>query len=190
MSNSTGDDHLESTSNYNERRSRRKYYCEKYTEKPFGLEKYQCRIIYIGIAHILGFNGSYSCYTFQYPSVLPVGEPQWLKITQIGIEWWLVIRRKSEVKDYGILCFAVIVYLFLAGFGTTLGAHRYYTHKSYKAKIPLQILLVIMQTVSVQVKFIPTRKCAHMDYNPHVSFIFKTWPCCIFYMVVCIASPF
>jgi len=97
------DDPLESTSNYNETRSRRKYYCEKYTEKPLGLEKYQYRIIYIGIAHILGFIGSYSCYTFQYPSVLPVGEPERLQSKQINNEWF-VISRNSKVKDYFVLC--------------------------------------------------------------------------------------
>ncbi|ODN03861.1 Acyl-CoA Delta(11) desaturase [Orchesella cincta] len=34
--------------------------------------------------------------------------------------------------------------------GITAGAHRYWAHKSYKAKLPLKLLLVFMQTVSFQ----------------------------------------
>jgi stearoyl-CoA desaturase (delta-9 desaturase) len=35
-------------------------------------------------------------------------------------------------------------------FGITAGAHRYWSHKSFKAKLPLKVILVFMQTVSFQ----------------------------------------
>jgi stearoyl-CoA desaturase (delta-9 desaturase) len=37
-----------------------------------------------------------------------------------------------------------------AGFGTTAGAHRLWAHKTYKAKLPLKIILMIFQTLAVQ----------------------------------------
>ncbi|KAL7023170.1 hypothetical protein ACKWTF_012511 [Chironomus riparius] len=37
-----------------------------------------------------------------------------------------------------------------SAFGTTVGAHRLYTHRSYKANRSLQILLLIWQTMAVQ----------------------------------------
>ena len=39
---------------------------------------------------------------------------------------------------------------FLAGLGVTAGAHRLWSHKSYKAKLPLRIFLMILQTVAGQ----------------------------------------
>lgn len=39
----------------------------------------------------------------------------------------------------------------LAGFGVTAGAHRFWCHRSYKAKLPLQILLAIAFSASGQV---------------------------------------
>lgn len=38
----------------------------------------------------------------------------------------------------------------IVAFGTTLGAHRLYTHRSYKANKKLQVLLMYMQTMAVQ----------------------------------------
>lgn len=38
----------------------------------------------------------------------------------------------------------------IGSFGITAGAHRLWTHKSYKAKLPLRILLAVLNTVSSQ----------------------------------------
>jgi stearoyl-CoA desaturase (delta-9 desaturase) len=38
----------------------------------------------------------------------------------------------------------------LAGFGTTVGSHRYFTHKCFSANKKLRFLLVILQTMSSQ----------------------------------------
>ncbi|XP_047530655.1 acyl-CoA Delta-9 desaturase-like [Vanessa atalanta] len=45
--------------------------------------------------------------------------------------------------------FAVILYL-CSGLGITAGAHRLWAHKSYKAKLPLRILLTIFNTIAFQ----------------------------------------
>ncbi|CRL07879.1 CLUMA_CG020908, isoform A [Clunio marinus] len=36
------------------------------------------------------------------------------------------------------------------GLGTTIGAHRLYTHRTFKANLPLRILLMMMQTMATQ----------------------------------------
>ncbi|XP_045447699.1 acyl-CoA Delta(11) desaturase-like [Melitaea cinxia] len=38
----------------------------------------------------------------------------------------------------------------MGGFGVTAGAHRYWTHRSFKAKLPLQILLMISYSMAGQ----------------------------------------
>ncbi|XP_050346627.1 acyl-CoA Delta-9 desaturase-like [Nymphalis io] len=45
--------------------------------------------------------------------------------------------------------FAVILYL-CSGLGITAGAHRLWAHKSYKAKLPLRIMLTIFNTIAFQ----------------------------------------
>ncbi|XP_050532893.1 acyl-CoA Delta-9 desaturase-like [Daktulosphaira vitifoliae] len=62
----------------------------------------------------------------------------------------------------------------IGGFGVTGGAHRYYTHRSYKAKLPLQIILLACYAVSGQ-NSIPDwvrdhrvhHKFSETDADPH-----------------------
>ncbi|XP_025414646.1 acyl-CoA Delta(11) desaturase-like [Sipha flava] len=62
----------------------------------------------------------------------------------------------------------------IGGFGVTGGAHRYYTHRSFKAKFPLQLILIACYTVSGQ-NSIPTwvrdhrvhHKFSETDADPH-----------------------
>ncbi|OWR43604.1 putative fatty acid desaturase [Danaus plexippus plexippus] len=49
-----------------------------------------------------------------------------------------------ETVFFGFLCG------WIGGFGVTAGAHRYWTHRAYKAKIPLQIILIIAYSVAGQ----------------------------------------
>lgn len=39
---------------------------------------------------------------------------------------------------------------FISAWGTTVGAHRLYTHRTFKANLKMQIMLVIMQTLAAQ----------------------------------------
>jgi stearoyl-CoA desaturase (delta-9 desaturase) len=47
---------------------------------------------------------------------------------------------------------ADLIYGYTAVFGVTAGAHRYWTHKSYKAKLPLRILLAALYLIAGMVK--------------------------------------
>lgn len=48
---------------------------------------------------------------------------------------------------------SLLVYItfVLGGFGIAAGAHRYWTHRSYKAKLPLRIILILCYASSGQV---------------------------------------
>ncbi|XP_039305287.1 acyl-CoA Delta(11) desaturase isoform X3 [Solenopsis invicta] len=50
---------------------------------------------------------------------------------------------------FATILFAIFLYQ-ISGLGITAGAHRLWAHRSYKAKWPLQLLLVIMNTVAFQ----------------------------------------
>jgi stearoyl-CoA desaturase (delta-9 desaturase) len=42
------------------------------------------------------------------------------------------------------------IYSIISGFGTTVAAHRYFTHRTFKANRPLKILLIMFQTMAAQ----------------------------------------
>lgn len=50
---------------------------------------------------------------------------------------------------YQTLIFALLLEM-AGGLGITAGAHRLWAHRTYKAKLPLRILLAIFQTIAVQ----------------------------------------
>lgn len=59
----------------------------------------------------------------------------------------------SKLKcHFGVHIFyfeAFILYV-LSGLGFTAGAHRLWSHRSYKAKLPLQVLLLVFNTIAHQ----------------------------------------
>lgn len=63
-----------------------------------------------------------------------------------------------------------------AALGTTIGAHRLYTHRTFKANLKLRILLMIMQTSAVQndmIEWVRDHRVHHKftdtDADPHNS---------------------
>jgi fatty-acid desaturase len=77
---------------------------------------------------------------------------------------WFVFQEYCEVNDghWFIRIFTVAViakcFLFTAillyqagGLGITAGAHRLWAHRSYKAKWPLRLILMIFNTLAFQV---------------------------------------
>lgn len=47
------------------------------------------------------------------------------------------------------IIFAICIYL-TSGIGITAGVHRLWSHRSYKAKLPLQILLMVLSTIAYE----------------------------------------
>lgn len=65
-----------------------------------------------------------------------------------------IINKLSNYFAFSIIIF-LITAIFLyqcSGFGITAGAHRLWAHRSYKAKWPLQLLLMILNTIAFQVR--------------------------------------
>ncbi|XP_014674638.1 PREDICTED: delta(9)-fatty-acid desaturase fat-6-like, partial [Priapulus caudatus] len=51
--------------------------------------------------------------------------------------------------QYRTLFWAWLLHIF-GGLGITVGAHRLWTHKSYKAKFPLRLFLAFLNTIALQ----------------------------------------
>ena len=48
-------------------------------------------------------------------------------------------------------CFSAYVYFLITALGVTAGAHRLWSHRSYKAKLPLRVFLVAANCMAFQV---------------------------------------
>ena len=57
-----------------------------------------------------------------------------------------------NIKIVHMIFVADFIYGYGAGLGVTAGAHRYWTHKSYKAKLPLRIILAVLYLITGMVK--------------------------------------
>src|SRR5438309_535653 len=67
----------------------------------------------------------------------------------IGAIYWLYAVTTSEKFRTLPLFYMLWVNIF-ASFGILAGAHRLWTHRSYKAKLPLRLFLAIFQTTAMQ----------------------------------------
>jgi stearoyl-CoA desaturase (delta-9 desaturase) len=57
-----------------------------------------------------------------------------------------------NIKTVQMIFVADFTYGYIGALGVTAGAHRYWTHKSYKAKLPLRILLAALYLITGMVK--------------------------------------
>lgn len=85
----------------------------------------------------------------------------------IGL-YQLVFTAKWLTVAWCVLCWVI------SGVGITAGAHRLWSHKSYKARMPLKIILVMMNCVSFQndiIEWSRDHRCHHKwtdtDADPH-----------------------
>lgn len=92
-------------------------------------------------------------------------------------------------KPWLTLSYTMIV-LYMSGIGVTAGTHRLWAHKSYKARKPLEILLMLMQTLAGQKTIYHWcrdhrlhHKFSETDADPHnikrgFFFAHMGWLCC------------
>ncbi|KAJ8966902.1 hypothetical protein NQ317_010173 [Molorchus minor] len=59
-------------------------------------------------------------------------------------------RHLLRIDRHILLSISVYLYALMAGMGITAGAHRLWGHRTYKAKLPLRILLMICQSAALQ----------------------------------------
>lgn len=69
--------------------------------------------------------------------------------------------------------FSALIVAYSSGFGITAGAHRLWSHRAYKAKWPLRLLLVILFTISGQVR----EQFFHILIYNSSSIILHSWQC-------------
>jgi stearoyl-CoA desaturase (Delta-9 desaturase) len=67
----------------------------------------------------------------------------------------------------------------LSGLGTTVAAHRYYTHKTFKANKILKFILLTMQTMSAQEPVLHWARDHRVHHKCNLSFLSKI-PCLTF----------
>jgi stearoyl-CoA desaturase (Delta-9 desaturase) len=95
--------------------------------------------------------------------------------------FWLMLT--SAQWKTGI--FAIVLY-YMAGLGITAGAHRLWAHRSYKANVPLKVILMLFNTLAFQDAAVHWardhrvhHKYSETDADPHnvsfkINFIIET----------------
>lgn len=59
----------------------------------------------------------------------------------------------SQVSDcLPCLILAVLFYYVISALGITAGVHRLWSHRTYKARLPLRVFLIIANTMAFQVR--------------------------------------
>ena len=99
-----------------------------------------------------------------WPAVLSLGfdidrngkrrKPVWINILTLGIllpgfAMWGLYRVFTTPTGIGLWALAVAMYLFTM-FGVTLGNHRYWTHREFEARFPLQVVLAVASGMSME----------------------------------------
>ncbi|XP_034244123.1 acyl-CoA desaturase 3-like [Thrips palmi] len=77
----------------------------------------------------------------------------WKNVTVYAIGHLLAVYGAYLVLTFQvkiITCIYTFLLLFFASQGILAGAHRYYSHKTYKAKFPLRLYLVVANTLAFQ----------------------------------------
>lgn len=116
--------------------------------------------------HILGTNGAFSAEERKKKeemealrAELRVDKFFGFDIHQFNRLWYVIIHACFVYRTYlGWIgqfpdgaTFFEFMYGYFGGLGVTMGCHRYWSHKSFKATRPLQITMMIAQTVAFQV---------------------------------------
>ncbi|CAH2101270.1 unnamed protein product [Euphydryas editha] len=115
------------------------------------------------------------------PLVPPSAEKRRWKIVWGNVIFFIMLHIGAVYGAYLFLTkamwatrlFAVLIYL-CSGLGITAGAHRLWAHKSYKAKLPLRILLIAFNTIAFQYSVLDWardhrmhHKYSETDADPH-----------------------
>lgn len=72
----------------------------------------------------------------------------WMSALHLIFLWvcWATVQGTVSLSTVALFW----LYAFASAFGTLAGAHRLWSHRSYRARLPLRILLMVLQTASLQ----------------------------------------
>ncbi len=113
--------------------------------------------------------------------------PQWTNIAVLGVvlpglSLWAVYRAFTTPTGLGLWALAAVLYAFTL-LGVTLGNHRYWTHRGFKARLPLQIVLAVASAMSVEgdiQQWVMTHRMHHrfadvVGLDPHSPYEYRVW---------------
>ncbi|XP_018579048.1 acyl-CoA Delta(11) desaturase-like [Anoplophora glabripennis] len=102
----------------------------------------------------------------------------WTNVILIGLFHFIALYSfltHSYFEKPGIVIYATVIGS-ICGFGITGGIHRYFTHRSYKAKLPLKLILIFCFSMSGQNSILEWvrdhrvhHKFSETDADPHDS---------------------
>ncbi len=113
--------------------------------------------------------------------------PEWANIVVLGVmlPWlslWAVYRVFTTPTGLGLWTLTAVLYAFTL-LGVTLGNHRYWTHRGFKARFPLQIVLAVASAMSVEgsiQQWVMTHRTHHrysdvVGLDPHSPYEYHDW---------------
>ena len=75
-----------------------------------------------------------------------------MDISWCNDKYQLIKIHGMNIKTDHTIFVADYLYGYSGGLGVTAGLHRYWTHKTYKAKLPLRIILAVLYLITGMVK--------------------------------------
>jgi stearoyl-CoA desaturase (delta-9 desaturase) len=113
--------------------------------------------------------------------------PQWTNIITLGMllpgfSLWAIYRVFTTPTGLGLWVLTAALYSFTL-LGVTLGNHRYWTHRGFKARRPLQVILAVASAMSVEgdiQQWVTTHRAHHkyadvVGLDPHSPYEYHAW---------------
>ena len=118
---------------------------ETYTSKPLLSKILWLNVLVCLIVHTAALYGLYLALTTIRWATLIWGE--WQQQLSFRLT---IVKRSFSPMNYSLFAVAIFLGTF-SGFGITGGAHRLWSHRTYKAKWPLRLIVALGQTIAFQV---------------------------------------
>lgn len=61
-----------------------------------------------------------------------------------------MFNKSNRIHVHNCFLFSAFILGVMSGLGITAGAHRLWTHRTYRAKLPLRVLLTALNTIAFQ----------------------------------------
>jgi stearoyl-CoA desaturase (delta-9 desaturase) len=113
--------------------------------------------------------------------------PEWTNIVILGVvlplsSLWALWRIATTSTGAGVWITAIALYTFTL-FGVTIGNHRYWTHRGFKARGPLRATLAVASAMSIQgslESWVVTHRAHHrhtdvVGLDPHTPYEYSQW---------------
>jgi stearoyl-CoA desaturase (delta-9 desaturase) len=114
-------------------------------------------------------------------------KPTWINIVVLGVllpgfALWGLYRVFTTPTGIGLWVLAAALYLFTM-FGVTLGNHRYWTHRGFKAGFPLQVVLAVASGMAMEgdiQQWVMNHRAHHrfadvVGKDPHSPYEYPEW---------------